>query len=231
VAILSPGGVSVKLRRWEYDSMSPMTLHASDPPSNEFESELNKWLRETVDIDLPRRVVRVDDARILVSKFEPGFAARLHELLDLMPELFDEAAVVAAYERVGASRPAETPRMLMWHEAMHGLLRAAGERHAIPDLRQAEVRTGIDSVYAVLQSVLWSDPKLGDDYAPADGESSAYVEGLRSLDPSRDLFTRHYGVFDGRAVVNYCPGAAFARVMLAQAWRACTGTAPPEAVT
>jgi hypothetical protein len=205
-----------------------MTLHAPDSRSNEFESELNTWLRETIDIDLPRRVVRVDDARILVSKFEPGFSARLHELLDLMRELFDEAAVVAAYERVRALRPPETARTLAWHEAMHELLRTAGDRHAIPDLRQAEVRTGIDSVYAVLQSVLWSDPKLGDDYAPQDGESTAYVEGLRNLDPSRDLFTRHYGVFDGRAVVNHCPGAAFARVMLAQAWRACTGEPSPQ---
>jgi hypothetical protein len=43
----------------------------------------------------------------------------------------------------------------------------------------------------------------------------------------RDLFTRHYGTFEGYAVENHCPGASYARTMLAQAWRACTGTHPP----
>ncbi|MQC27762.1 MAG: hypothetical protein DWG74_01615 [Chloroflexi bacterium] len=192
------------------------------------EPALNAWLVETRGIDRPRRIVRVDDERILVSKFEPGFAARLHELLDLMPELFDEASVVAAYEARASAAPPETPRTAAWHDAMHTVLRAAGERHAIPDLRQAEVRTGIDSVYAVLDSVLWSTPTVGDGgYEPARGEISAYRDGLDRLEPTADLFTRHYGEFDGRDVVNHCPGASFARLMLEQAWRACTGTAPP----
>jgi hypothetical protein len=196
-------------------------------PPDALEADLNRWLRDTTDIDRPRRVVRVDEERILVSKFEPGFAARLHELLDLMPELFDEASVVTAYEQRASAGGAGASRTVTWREAMHATLRAAAEQHAIPDLRQAEVRTAIDSVYAVLDSVLWSDPKVGDDYTPAPGETAAYRDGLQSLDPARDLFARHYGVFEGRSVVNYCPGAAFARVMLADAWRACTGTPPP----
>jgi hypothetical protein len=206
--------------------------HATDdaPPRDPREPALNAWLVETLGVDRPRRIVRTDGERILVSKFEPGFAARLHELLDLMPELFDEAAVVAAYEAQARVAPPATLRTSAWYKAMHALLRAAADRHAIPDLRQAEVRTGIDSVYAVLDSVLWTAPCVGDaGYAPASGEIAAYRDGLDRLEPSRDLFTRHYGVFDGRAVVNHCPGASFARVMLAQAWRACTGTDTPGA--
>src|SRR5690606_6371184 len=106
------------------------------------EAALNRWLRDEVGVDRPRRVVRASEDEVLVSKFEPGFAARLHELLDLMPELFDEAAVVAAYERCAAALGPGASRVTAWHEAMHDMLRAAGERHAIPDLRLAEVRTG-----------------------------------------------------------------------------------------
>lgn len=193
------------------------------------ERALNAWLVETRGVDRPRRIVRADDERILVSKFEPGFAARLHELLERMPELFDAAAVIAAYEVHARAASPKTARTAAWHEAMHATLRAAGDRHAIPDLRQAEVRTGIDSVYAVIDSVLWSTPTVGDAaYTPARGEIAAYRDGLDRLEPGRDLFTRHYGVFDDRDVVNHCPGASLARVMLEQAWLACTGTEPPE---
>ena len=192
------------------------------------EPALNAWLVDAHGVDRPRRIVRADAERMLVSKFEPGFAARLHELLELMPELFDEAAVVAAYDEHARMAPPGTLRTAAWHAAMHARLRAAGDRHAIPDLRQAEVRTGIDSVYAVLDSVLWTAPRVGDGgYSPAPGEIAAYRDGLDRLAPERDLFTRHYGLFEGRDVVNHCPGASFARAMLAHAWRACTGTAPP----
>ena len=193
------------------------------------ETALNAWLRDDIGVDRRRRVVRADDAHILVSKFEPGFAARLHELLDLMPELFDDASVVAAYEAHARAAPPDGTRPAAWHAAMHALLRDAGIRHAIPDLRLAEVRTAIDSVYAVLDSVLWTVPTVGDvGYVALAGEVAAYRDGLSSLDPSRDLFTRQYGVFDGRTVVNHCPGATFARIMLAHAWRACTGSPPPD---
>lgn len=210
--------------------MPGMTRIPDHPsPPDDREPALNAWLVETHGIDRPRRIVRTDGERILVSKFEPGFAARLHELLDLMPELFHEPAVVAAYAEHARAAPPDTPRTAAWRDAMHATLRAAGDRHAIPDLRQAEVRTGIDSVYAVLDSVLWTTPLTGDaGYEPAPGEIAAYRDGLDRLAPERDLFTRHYGVFDDRDVVNHCPGASFARVMLAHAWRACTGTVPPE---
>ncbi len=197
-----------------------------DPASDDFERALLNWLRAERGIEEPRRLVRVDEEEALISKFEPGFAARLHELLRLMPDLFDEAAVVANTERAMASMPGES-RVTAWHTAMHEALAQAGKRHAIPDLRLAEVRTGIDSVRAVLEAVLWSEPLCGETYEPQSGEVEAYREGFLELEDGRDIFTRFYGMFDGRAVVNHCPGAAFARVLLAQAWRACTGTPAP----
>ncbi len=203
-----------------------------DPASSrtppDFEPALLDWLRTERGIEESRRLVRVDETEALVSKFEPGFAARLHELLRRVPDLFDEAAVVANTERTMASMPEES-RVTAWHTAMHQALAEAGERHAVADLRLAEVRTGVDSVRAVLEAVLWSEPICGDEYVPEPGEIQAYLEGLEALEDGRDIFTRYYGTFDGRAVRNHCPGAAFARVLLSQAWRAVTGTAAPSA--
>lgn len=198
------------------------------PPPTEFERSLLAWLRVERGIEESRRLVRVDEEEALVSKFEPGFAARLHELLRLVPDLFDEATVVANTEREMASMP-EAPRVDAWHAAMHRALAEAGERHAVPDLRLAEVRTGVDSVRAVLDAVLWTEPLCGDEYVPESGEVEAYREGLEALEDGRDIFTRYYGTFEGHAVRNHCPGAAFARVLLAQAWRAVTGTPAPAA--
>lgn len=183
------------------------------------------WINDDLGIEGMRRIVRDDGKEILVSKFEEGFAAGVHELIALMPELFEEPSVIAAYRQEAAKGGT---RLDAWHRAMHAMLRAASERQDISDLRQAEVRTGIDSVYAVLSTALWSDPQAGDDYTPGAGERIAYLDALDSLGDGRDLFTRVYGHYEGRLVVNHCPGASFARVMLAQGWTACTGEAPPE---
>lgn len=191
-----------------------------------FERTLLHWLRKERGVEEPRRLVRVDAEEALISKFEPGFAAGLHELLRLAPELFDEAAVVVNTERAMASSPGES-RTGAWHTAMHLALARAGGRHAVPDLRLAEVRAGIDSIRAILDVVLWSDPRCGEVYEPQPGEVDAYREAFVELHDGRDVFTRYYGMFDGRAVRNHCPGAAFARVLLAQAWRAVTGTPAP----
>lgn len=193
-----------------------------------FERTLLHWLREERGVEEPRRLVRVDAEEALISKFEPGFAAGLHELLQLVPDLFDEATVVAHTERAMASASGE-PRTGAWHAAMHAALARAGEAHGVPDLRLAEVRAGIDSVRAILDVVLWSDPRCGEVYEPQPGEIDTYREAFVELDHGRDVFTRYYGMFDGRAVRNHCPGAAFARVLLAQAWRATTGTPAPAA--
>lgn len=205
------------------DSIDPTGDTA--PGDDTFEAALLDWIRRQ-GIEGPRRLVRVDEEEALISKFEPGFAVRLHELLRLVPDLFDEATVVANTERGMASMPDES-RVSAWHAAMHEALARAGEQHGIPDLRLAEVRTGIDSVRAVLEVILWSEPLCGDVYEPQSGEAEAYREGFLALEDGRDTFTRYYGMFDGRAVRNHCPGAAFARVLLAQAWRACTGTPAP----
>jgi hypothetical protein len=198
------------------------------PRDDDFEARLLRWLRSEAGVEEPRRLVRADDHGVLLSKFEPGFAAGLHELLALLPELFDEASVVARYEAQAAASPPDASRVHVWHTAMHAALRDAGERHAIPDLRQAEVRTGIDSVRAVMEAVLWSVPAVGDDYTPLPGEVEAYLDGLDSLAEGRDIFTRYYGTFEDRPVRNHCPGASTARLMLAHAWHACTDTPPPR---
>ncbi len=197
-----------------------------DGESDGFERTLLDWLREERGVEEPRRLVRADEEEALISKFEPGFAAGLHDLLRLIPDLFDEATVVANTERAMASTPGE-PRTGAWHAAMHAALAQAGEGHGVPDLRLAEVRAGIDSVRAILDVILWSDPRCGEVYEPEPGEVDAYRESFLELEDGRDVFTRYYGTFDGRAVRNHCPGAAFARVLLAQAWRAITGTPAP----
>ncbi len=192
-----------------------------------FERALLDWLRVELGVEEPRRLVRDTGDEALVSKFEAGFAARMHALLDDLPELFDEAQVLARYEAAALALPADTPRVDAWHGAMHAAVAEAGARLGIPDLRLAEVRAGVDSVRAILEAVLWSGPLVGDAYAPRTGEIEAYREALAQLADGRDLFTRYYGEFRGRAVQNHCPGAAFARRFLAQGWQACTGTLPP----
>lgn len=193
----------------------------------DIEDGLVAWLHDELGIEGYRRAVRVTDHEILVSKFEPGFAAALHDLLDRVPELFDEATVAANYRRTAATLPADTPRVDAWHGAMHRALAEAGARLEIDDMRLAEVRTGIDSVRAVMDAVLWSGPAVTDAYTPRSGEVQAYRDGLALLADERDIFTRYYGDFAERAVRNHCPGSAFARRMLAHAWLACTDTPPP----
>lgn len=201
------------------------------PPDTEpglpaaLEAELSAWLSEA-GVE-GRRLVRASPDEILVSKFEPGFAQELHRLLELVPELFDEETVVTGYQEVAGELPSDTPRVDAWHAAMHEALRRAGARLSLADDRLAEVRTGIDSVRVVLEACLWSQPRVGDDYAPRTGEIAAYRDGLAALQDGRDVFTRYYGELAGVPVRNHCPGAAFARRMLAQGWRACTGTPPP----
>ncbi len=195
---------------------------------SDLEGALNAWLATEVGVDEPRRVVRADAERILVSKVAPGFTPDLHRLLRSMPELFEEESVVAACARRARVADPETPRSESWRAAMHELLAAAGERQGIQAHRLAEVRTAIDSVFAVLDAVLWSRSALGDEYAPRPGEVEAYLEGVARLDSMQDLFRRYYGEFEGRSVENHCPGAPLAKAMLAHAWRACTGAAPPS---
>jgi len=198
-------------------------------PDTELERALTQWLDREVGVDRPRRLVRATDDEMLVSKFEPGFASQLHKLLDDIPEIFSEPHVIEHYRQMALSLPADTPRVDAWHAAMHAALHVAGERLEVDDSRLAEVRVGIDSVRAVLEACIWSQPQVGDDYSPRSGEVQAYLDGLAALQDDRDIFTRYYGDFEGVPVRNHCPGAAFARRMLAHGWAAITGTPPPVA--
>ena len=188
--------------------------------------DFRRWLRDVAGVVEWRRIVRDDGERILVSKFEEGFAAGVHELIAQVPELFDEPAVRDAYEREAAAATGAS-RVDAWHRGLHAMLRAAGERHSIPNVRQAELRTGIDSVYAILQTLLWTDPQVGQPYQSRPAERSAYLEAIESMDDDHDMFTRVYGWYEARQVVNHCPGAPFARVMLEQGWRVCSGEDVP----
>lgn len=192
------------------------------------EARLNAWLRLERGIGEPRRIARIDDATILVSKFEPGFAARLHDVLDQLPELFDAPVVARWFARQANTLPASTARVACWHAAMLALLRELGEARGIGPMEQAMVEAGIDSVAALLDTVLWTGPTLeAADLAPAPAEVAAYCDAWERLYADSGIFTRAYGRFEGRDVVNHCPGAPFARRLLDQAWEICTGTPSP----
>lgn len=206
-----------------------MTQPADAPTETDaaLEARLKAWLRDELLIEEDRRLVRFDDASILISKFEPGFAHGLHAMLHDMPELFDEAHIQRAYAAAAAEAGPTTLRVDAWDLGMRALLATLGDERGYDDNQQAQARVGIDSVRALLDTALWTAPRPGDEYEPRSGEVTAFLEATDKLDPDHDLFTRHYGTFEGRSVVNHCPGVPFARVMLAQAWTACTGTPPP----
>ena len=191
-----------------------------------YADRLNRWLQEEIGTEAPRRVVSRSDARVLVSKFAAGFADRMRESLDRRADLFDRGAVSTAYVRQAAVSP-DLARVEVWRLAMGGMLADGRGDNGLTPVQQAEVMAGVDSVAAVLASVLWSEPRAGDEYHPQAGERDAYRDALARLGSTDGPFTRRYGVFDGAEVVNHCPGAPYARMLLALGWRVCTGTEPP----
>lgn len=190
------------------------------------EARLTRWLREDAGVDEPRRFVRRGNGSILISKFEAGFAARLHETIAGLPELFSAPAVSEAYTRATADS-AESTRVEVWHLAVKAILATAVESGRITPDERSEVLAGLDSVAALLDSILWSAPTPGTGYIAQPGERDAYREALQRMDSENSLFTRYYGAFEGEAVVNHCPGAPFARKLLEHAWTICTGESPP----
>ena len=191
-----------------------------------FEAELLAWLRNDVGFLEFRRVARVTTDEVQLSKFEPGFLKYLFEVMTYFPELFDEDAVRDAYAREATTAAPDAPRVATWAAASHRLLHEAGERHGIPDAPLHEIRVGIDSVEAILDSILLSRPRVGDEYVPEARDVALYREMLASLRDDQ-VFERYYGTFRGRAVRDYCPAITYAHQMIAGAWRACTGTRPP----
>lgn len=195
--------------------------------SNEdFEARFAAWLRDEAGVDEPRRVVRVGSASILVSKFDEGFAARLHETIAGLPELFEEAGMRRLYAEVAGESPGAT-RVACWHDTARRVLANAVADGRLSGEDRAEVLAGIDSVAALLDSLLWTGPLVDGEFEPGPGELDAYREALARMDSANSLFTRFYGTFEGTPVVNHCPGAQFARRLVAQAWSLCTGTPPP----
>ena len=193
-------------------------------PEETRDRRLAAWLFER-GVEGARRVVRENDDEILVSKFEPGFAARLGEVMAALPRLTDRTIVARAYEREAARTP-EAARVEVWRRAMAALV-AEGLAAAGRDVGEgALVRAGIDSVAAVLDSVLWTAPAATQPWSPSAAERRAFEEALART-AATDLFTRRYGAFEGQAVVNHCPGAAYARALLACGWHACTGERRP----
>ena len=145
-----------------------------------------------------------------------------------MPELLDETAVREAYDALTGKAHPEMPRVQCWHRSTSDLLRTAATSGAISNTERGLIQPGIDSVGGVMDAVLWTQPTVGTAYEPNTAERSAFLDATERVDEGRDMFTRVFGDFENRTVLNVCPGTPFARMLLEQAWLACTGTGPPE---
>ena len=205
--------------------MGPMA--SNDGADSELQDRMQRWFRETLEIDEDRRIARVDDESIVASKLPPGAAGLVHHVVDRLPEILDADAIQTAYQSRAAELPPGAPRVQAWHQGMTLLLRARTHDRGIPDVERDLIQPGIDSVEGVIDAVLWTQPTVGVDYVPNDAERSAFLDATERIDGGRDVFTRVFGLFENRHVLNVCPGASFARTMLDQAWQACTGTEPP----
>ncbi len=198
----------------------------SGRPADEaaLEQRLQLWLREERGIEGPRRVVRVWDDRILVTKVPAGFAAELLATAHNLPALDDLRALQDAYaEAVQSESGANCVRT--WRSAIDRLL-LSGLGPEMVELFE-DIVIGIESVEAMLDTIFWSAPINESAHAPLPGEVEAYRDLVERLEGNQDLFTRRYGVFEGREVVNYCPAAPLARTILANGWAVITGDGPP----
>ncbi len=190
-------------------------------PDRDQERRLNDWLAEH-GVEGRRRIVRSNPPTTLVSKFEPGFALALVSRIESMPALFDSAQIASRYAEVAAATP-ELPRAEAWRQAVLARLAEAAEDISLDPPAVAEVGAGVDSVAALLDSVLFTAPAAGSTAPVSDAEDRAYREAIEKMDAAAGMFTRNYGTFEGGAVVNHCPGSRFARQLLAQAWEICSG--------
>jgi len=188
------------------------------------EDRLQRWLAEQ-GVEGARRVVAADDRRIVLSKTPPGFAERLIRALEpLEADLTDEhiAATMASETNRGRSR------VDAWEAAVMERTAEAVTRLRLPPALVDEVRYGVESVAALLRSVLWCDRACSELHEPSPAEEAAFRDAWESLSGEGRRFTRVYGVFEGRPVLAHCPGASIARTLFAQGWRLCTGQDLPR---
>jgi hypothetical protein len=197
-----------------------MSGASAHPPAID-EGEFQAWLAAS-GIEGWRRVARVTERQVLVSKFEPGFFDRLDAALQMLPELFDAAAVRRAYRH--AAEALAPSRAEAWRLGMAALASAAETRGAIDARQRAEVMAGVDSVAALLAGVTWTDPGPQHAWAPSAGEAAALADLRDRLAPDGRLFIREYGTFAHRRVVNHCPGARYARQFFEIACALCYGS-------
>lgn len=190
------------------------------------EDRLRRWLASEHGIADPRRLAREDQDSMLVSKFPPGFISRVGETVERLDLLADPDHLATATADRARRFPRE-PRVEGWRAAACDLVRERAADRGLTEEDAELVTAGIESVAALMHAVLWSEPLAGDPYEPADAERDAWRDALVRTEGAGDIFTRHYGAFEGRAVVAHCPGAPYARALLESAWRACTGTPPP----
>lgn len=182
------------------------------------EEALRAWLEE-MGVSGARRVVAADEHRIMLSKTPPGFAHRLLETIDALSGALDDDTVGRAYAGLGL--PGRL-RVEVWEDAVMACVAAATAEARLPEGLITEIRLGVESVGALLRSVMWSDPRVGDGRSgPLPGEVAAFADCWATLTGDGQRFTRVYGVFDGRQVVNHCPGNRVARALFAQGWRLC----------
>ena len=207
-----------------------MTPNNSTNQFQPSDSSFSQWLITEARVSEPRRIVRSDETTVLVSKVESGFAVELHNTLDLLGFKSDDDFKLQVRTHMWEAYPKNMGRVEAWRLSVKDVLLESSKEYSIPVVRLNEIQIGVDSVAALLDATLWTIPVLGDDaYQPTKGESKAYLENLKALNDGSDIFTRFYGYYAGKAVMNHCPGASFARELLSSGWEICTGVKAPEA--
>ena len=197
-----------------------MTAGPADDDSA-LERRLHRWLRDEAGIDGPRRLVRVGDDRILVTKVPEGFAAELLTGVYALPALAALAPLRRAYAASAARLPGVSS-VRTWRASVESLIDEALTAELV-SLRE-DILIGIESVEAMLDTIFWGGPTNEQGHTPLPGEREAYRDATARLESAQDLFTRRYGVFEGREVVNYCPAAPLARTILSNGWAVITGS-------
>ncbi|GIW12877.1 MAG: hypothetical protein KatS3mg062_0316 [Tepidiforma sp.] len=193
--------------------------------------DLQRWLDERLGPGHGRRPAVIRPDRIVLSKVEPGLPERVLDAVERVPVLFDGPALRAV-------APSEFAPVDAWVMAVRAITDSEVRAGHLTPAEASEVMAGVESVGALLAACCWSyDGAPG--WRPEPAEQAALDEVEQRLaHGTGNLFTRHYGVFNGRAVENHCPGASIARRLFTAARQfleadtdarapACPGGVPP----